>query len=237
MKVSIQKFYRKWEAFQHYGISNKKRVDEIGHFYSSNRKYFGKRVLDIACGGGVLGFLVDQTGISYTGIDINPDMIKTAELYSKKTGSRCNFILGNAINKKISGEFDTIVCIGNSLSHLTSKEFQGIPRNLNSNAEKGTCFIVDYRDTIGLLFKKAWKDKFEDTNNGITKTIVTKGCNTVNGEIYQDGFVKGKLLMKSKQTIWSPFILEPIMRSYNWSLIKRTDAKEWQGWLDIYQKV
>lgn len=236
MKLSMRKYYRKWEPFERYGITNKKRAREIEHVYSLNRKYFGKRILDVACGGGILGFLVEQRGHSYTGIDVNPDMIKSATSYATLTGSGCKFILGDIRNKTVMGKFDTITCLGNSISHLTSKEFLGILEGLNGNATKGTYFIVDYRDTVDLLFRKAWRDRLRETYNGTAKTIITTGCDTVEGEICQDALVKGKLLMKAKQTIWSPFILEPLMESNGWNLVERKKSPQWRGWLDIYTR-
>lgn len=236
MKLSMRKYYRKWEPFQRYGITNKKRVREIESLFSLNQRYFGKKILDVGCGGGVLGFLIEQKGHSYTGIDVNPDVIKIAESHAKLTGSGCKFILGNVRNKTVIGKFDTITCIGNSMSHFTSKEFLVILEKLNRNAKKGTYFIVDYRDTVDLFFRKAWRDKLRETFNGTSRTIITTGCNTVEGEIHQDAFVRGKLLMEAKQTIWSPFILEPLMKSNGWNLIERKKSRQWRGWLDIYQK-
>lgn len=236
MKLSMLKYYRQWEPFQRYTTNNKKRVRGIERLYSLNRKYFGSKILDVACGGGILGFHVESKGHSYVGIDVNPDMIQIAKSHAKQSGSRCKFILGNARSKKVIGKYDTLTFIGNSISHLTTNEFLDVLKNLSRNARKAAYFIIDYRDTVGLLFRKVWRDNLSETYGRTTKTVTTRGCSTVEGEIYQDAFVKGNLLMKAKQTIWSPFILEPLMKSHGWVLVRRKGASQWQGWLDIYQK-
>ncbi len=238
MKESIRQFYIKSEDFTRYLMSNKKRVDEIRGLYRSNMKYFGKKVLDICCGEGILGFIVEPKGHKYLGTDVNPDMIDSAKIYAKETNSKNKFILGDIKKIKIKDRFDTIIFMGNSLSHFNTYEFLEIMKNLERNASNETYFIIDYRDVVELLFKKQWKDRMVEKNKGKTIISLTTGASTERGEIYKNASERnGKNKVRFTHTIWSPFIIEPIMKTMGWYLVKRKRIETWQGWIDIYKRV
>jgi SAM-dependent methyltransferase len=238
MKTDMKQYYRKSDHFGRYQMTNKDRVKRIKKIYLSNKKYFGKKVLDIACGGGVLGFVIESKGHAYTGIDINPDMISSAKKYAKEIRSQNKFLLGDATKKKINGKFDTITMLGNALCHINTHDFLIMLKNVSANTHKGTYFIIDYRDIVDLLFKKQWKDRWIEKKVGKIIVSLTTGADTEFGEIYKKAFEKnGKNKINFSHTIWSPFIIEPIMKSFGWKLLKRKRIKEWQGWIDIYKKV
>ena len=60
MKTNIKKFYRTSEDFLRYSMKGEKRLKNIKRLYLANKIYFGNNILDIACGGGILGFLVEK---------------------------------------------------------------------------------------------------------------------------------------------------------------------------------
>lgn len=217
-------------------MSDKKRVNEIKRILKKNGRYFGKRILDIACGGGILGFLIKDDRY-YVGIDINPDMMRYANNYRKKTKSRSNYILGDVTKKKINGRFDTFTFLGNGLAHFTTNDFVSVLTNLKSNMKKKSYFIIEYRDVIDLLFNRQWKDKMIERDSGKTIISTTVGSNMKTGEIYKTAVdSKNREKVKFSHAIWSPFILEPIMKSFSWKLISRKEMKRWHGWIEIYQK-
>jgi SAM-dependent methyltransferase len=194
-------------------------------------------VLDIGCGGGALGFLIEKDGKQYTGVDINPDMIRIARAYAKKTKSHAKFILADATNTKITGHFNTITFLGNGLCHLTTHDFVRLLDNTKRNVSKGTTFIIDYRDVVSLLFNRQWKMRMVEGKTGKKFISITIGCDTVGGEIKK--FVHtpdNKIKFSFTHTIWSPFILEPLMKASGWKLISRKKNPTWQGWVDVYKK-
>lgn len=218
-------------------MENDKRVDNIRRLYSLNKRYFGKNILDIACGGGILGFLVEADKKEYTGMDINEDMINLAKNYSKKVNSNNKFILGNVINTKIKYKFDTFSFIGNGLAHINTLDFVKILDNLKNCVKKGSYFVIDYRDAVQLLFKRQWRDKMIVKKKGKIFLSLTKGINVKNGEINKMDYEKGtNNKVYFSHAIWSPFILEAIMNSKGWILVKRSVSKEWTGCTDIYKK-
>jgi len=237
MDSNIKQYYRKSENFNRYLITDKERTKNMLQIYNSNKKFFGKNILDIARGSGILGFIIEKKEHNYLGVDINLDMISNAKKYAKETKSKNKFLLGNILKSKIPGKFDTITFIGNGLAHFTTHDFLEILDNLGKNAKKDSNFIIDYRDVVNLLFHKQWKDKMIKKNKGKTTISLTTGVNFEKGEIYKEDFEKnGKSGIKFSHSIWSPFIIEPLIKVFGWRLIKRKKILRWQGWLDVYKK-
>lgn len=238
MKADMRNIYRKSDDFRRYLMTNRERVKELEDDYNSNKKFFGKSVLDICCGGGILGFIIEPKGHQYTGADINPDMISSASYYAKSIGSKNKFILGDVTKMKFRSRFDTITFLGNGLTHLTTEEFSRIITNLEKSVHKGSYFVIDYRDVVYMLFKRIWKNKFVSKSRVQPITVITKGIDTNTGEIFQESFDKdGKKKVEYVQTVWSQFIIEPLMKAYGWKLISRNPVRIWTGWRDVYKKV
>jgi len=235
MKTNIVAFYRKHDDFSRYLATDKRRARQLSRLYNSNKRYFGRRVLDIACGGAVLGFIIEKDGHSYTGIDVNPDMIASAKNYAKKIGSRNRFIKADVTQMKIEGNSDTICMLGNALCHFSTHDFSRILQN--TAAHRDAYFIVDYRDMVRLMFDKKWNVKKRRVEKERGRIATTKGCNTRTGFVLTTtADLHGKDEVGFAHAIWSPFIIEPIMNDHGWSIVKRTFSKRWSGWLDIYRK-
>ena len=94
MKIDVKKLYKHMDFFERYGMESKERIKEIEKIYSSNKKFFGNNILDIGCGGGILGFTIELYGKKYTGVDVNSDMIKQCRNYAKRIDSKNKFMKG-----------------------------------------------------------------------------------------------------------------------------------------------
>ena len=79
----------------------------------------GSRVLDVACGTGVLIPDYIRRGADVTGIDISPEMIKLAERKCAGTGVR--FICGDIETADVGQDFDAIV-VYNAFPHFPDPE-------------------------------------------------------------------------------------------------------------------
>ena len=79
----------------------------------------GSRVLDVACGTGVLMPDYLSRGAEVTGIDISPEMIKLAEQKYAGTGVRC--ICGDVEAADVGQDFDAIV-VYNAFPHFPDPE-------------------------------------------------------------------------------------------------------------------
>jgi SAM-dependent methyltransferase len=236
LKTNIIAYYRKHDLFSRYLTTNERRVKQVLGLYTSNKRYFGRRVLDIACGSGVLGFIVEREGRSYTGVDVNPDMISSARIHAKKVESRNRFIKADVTKMKIEGNFDTLCMLGNALCHFSTHEFSRILQN--TAAHRGAYFIVDYRDMVRLMFDKKWNVKKRLVEKERGRISTTKGCDTRTGFVLTTTTdLHGNNEVGFAHAIWSPFIIAPIMNNHGWSLVRRRFSKRWSGWLDIYRRI
>lgn len=93
---------------------------KIGRILDNAGVGSGCRVLDVACGTGVLipDYLARDVQ-SVTGVDISPEMIKIAE--GKFTQENVKFICGDVETAEVGNEFDAIV-IYNAFPHFPEPE-------------------------------------------------------------------------------------------------------------------
>lgn len=236
-KESLEKYYESVDRAGKYGVKEEldasERFDEINKIYRSNKEYFGEKVLDLACGGGILGFIVEKDGKNYTGIDLNEEMIERARKFKDKTGSGCKFLHGNVTDVDVQRKFNTITFIGNSIIHFSPEDFIEMIKNIESNSKDGTYFIVEYRDVVKLLAKGEWEDEYEFEENDEAITTLSEKYDTEEGVILQRK--KGSDL-EWQVGIWSPFMMESIMNLLGWELVKRRTREDYEGFLEVYEK-
>jgi ubiquinone/menaquinone biosynthesis C-methylase UbiE len=78
----------------------------------------GERILDEACGGGMLSLKIAERGCEVHGIDMSDDAIKSAKRLAEREGIACEFEVGNAEDLPYpDGYFDKSVC-SSSLEHF-----------------------------------------------------------------------------------------------------------------------
>jgi len=62
MSALITTYYREDDDFRQYTAASKKRMTDLSRVYKKTRRHFGKNVLDLAWGGGVLGSVLEPGG-------------------------------------------------------------------------------------------------------------------------------------------------------------------------------
>lgn len=237
MASRVQDYYQKHDDFRRYLATNSKRTEDLARLFSKNSRFFGRSILDIACGGGVLGFVAEKERRQYVGMDVNADAISAAREYARKNGSSCRFVLGDARKTKVVGSFDTFSLLGNALCHFSTGEFANALDNLSGRAKAGAYFIVDYRDVVQVLFRRKWARRFRQVRDGHPMTSVTKYCDTQRGELVIDSLDgRGRKQLEFVYGVWSPFIIEPIMNSRGWFLVRREFERKSTLWLDVYRR-
>ena len=127
---SISKYYS--EIFPYKPVQLqfvKNRVGELS----------GKSVLDIGCATGELSFRLGKEGASVVGVDLNNDLLQQAK--SEKANPNICYQERNMLhleNDFQQGQFDAVLCFGNTLVHLETKEvilkmLKGVFKVLKSN--------------------------------------------------------------------------------------------------------
>jgi 2-polyprenyl-6-hydroxyphenyl methylase/3-demethylubiquinone-9 3-methyltransferase len=89
-------------------------INELRLNYINDRAHIaGKKVLDVACGGGILSEAMAALGADVTGIDAGREALAAAAMHSEQSGLEINYQHGTA--EKFSGthseHFDVITCL------------------------------------------------------------------------------------------------------------------------------
>ena len=114
-----------------------------------------KQILDIGCATGELAFNLANEGANVTGIDLNEDLLNRAIGNSKFQNSNYNremefatpkFQIGNMLeleNDFKTGQFDAILCFGNTLVHLPTKNLiRQMLHSVNKVLKAGGLFLI-----------------------------------------------------------------------------------------------
>ncbi len=84
------------------------------------------RVMDTACGTGRHAIALASHGFQVSGSDLFPEMVSLADANAKAAGEKVTFRtagFGNISNSfGQPGQFDAVLCLGNSLPHVDSNE-------------------------------------------------------------------------------------------------------------------
>ncbi|GAB59207.1 bifunctional 2-polyprenyl-6-hydroxyphenol methylase/3-demethylubiquinol 3-O-methyltransferase UbiG [Rheinheimera nanhaiensis] len=74
---------------------------------------FGKTVIDIGCGGGILAESMARSGAVVTGLDMASDSLEVARLHALESGVTVNYQQATAEDyaQQHSGQFDVVTCM------------------------------------------------------------------------------------------------------------------------------
>ncbi len=84
---------------------------------------FGKQVLDVGCGGGILSESMASLGAEVTGIDMGHEPLEVARLHGLESGVNVNYIQSTAeqFADENAGTFDVVTCL-EMLEHVPDPE-------------------------------------------------------------------------------------------------------------------
>ncbi len=117
----VRSFVEKWDEL----IDWKKRYESEGSFFIDQLKARGvKRVLDVATGTGFHSVRLVQEGFETVSADGSPEMLAKAFANGLAYGGHILRVVHadwRWLNRDVHGEFDAVVCLGNSFTHLFSE--------------------------------------------------------------------------------------------------------------------
>lgn len=103
-----------------------------------------RSILDTACGTGWHAIALAQRGYEVVGCDASSEMIARARANAVQEGVQVSFICTSFSElNKLSGKFDAVLCLGNSLPHLlTKRELENALRQMRSRLNPGGVLIL-----------------------------------------------------------------------------------------------
>jgi 2-polyprenyl-6-hydroxyphenyl methylase/3-demethylubiquinone-9 3-methyltransferase len=80
---------------------------------NSRAPLYGKKVIDIGCGGGILAESMAKKGADVTGIDLSEKALKVADLHSLESGAQVRYqlIAAEDMAAKEPGSYDVVTCM------------------------------------------------------------------------------------------------------------------------------
>lgn len=70
---------------------------------------FGKKVLDVGCGGGILAESLAREGAEVTGLDMGAEPLEVARLHALESGVQVNYVQETV--EAHAGEYDVVTCM------------------------------------------------------------------------------------------------------------------------------
>lgn len=246
MDRSLVRYYRTAENYRRYLVSDPNRYAELTRFFHAHRRYVGRSVLDLGCGGGVLESIVAPSGRRYVGVDVHPDMLRAARAAARARGSTARFLRGDITRLRVRGRFDTLALLGNALGHLSVGEMVELLRLRAANVHAGSTFLLDYRDVVGMFWRGSWtRGPFVQRHKRGTIVSRTRSVDLEEGRIHiRARPASGRWSVEFTQSIWSAYVLEALMRAHGWKLVHRTPGRsvpdgrpEPDRWEEVYRFV
>jgi SAM-dependent methyltransferase len=236
--LGIERFYLLLESFENYdpdsNIGNVRR-DVWYKFLSKRRSLLGKKALELACGGGILSFVLDDLGLEIVGVDIQEEMIKRATAFAMKKRSNAKFLVGDVKNLDLGEKFDSIFIVGNSIVHFNLRDFEEVLKVVKKHLNTEGIFLIEYSDFIWEIFNKNFETLpttinrenykiFYDPENGCVSILIIS--KKIRDDLYE--------AERHCYHLWTPWILENVMDKSGFVKIERNYINN-NTFIDIYK--
>src|SRR5690606_9806909 len=113
----VESFVDKWDEL----IDWDQRAESEGDFFIHHLKERGvKRILDVATGTGFHSVRLIEAGFEVVSADGSAEMLAKAFENARKRGHILRTVQADwrFLNRDVHGEFDAVICLGNSFTHM-----------------------------------------------------------------------------------------------------------------------
>lgn len=85
----------------------------VNYIESRSNGLFGKKIVDVGCGGGLLSEAMSKSGALVSGIDMSNEALQVAKLHALESGIEVNYQQSTAeeFADKHAGQFDVVTCL------------------------------------------------------------------------------------------------------------------------------
>ncbi|MBP2622793.1 class I SAM-dependent DNA methyltransferase [Streptococcus oricebi] len=107
-----------------------------------------KKVLELACGTGILSVMLAQKGFEVTGLDLSAEMVGLAQKRARKAGQDLNFLEGNMLDLSGLESYDAVTCYSDSLCYMEDEVDVGqVFEQVYAHLKPGGRFLFDVHST------------------------------------------------------------------------------------------
>jgi SAM-dependent methyltransferase len=103
----------------------------------------GRRILDVACGGGRHSLAMAGRGAVVTGIDLGPAAIATARRRAKRAGLAVEFVQGDIRCLACEAAFDAVTFIFGCFTEMPRSQAQNVLQRLSQSLRPGGLLVLD----------------------------------------------------------------------------------------------
>src|SRR5215467_4207115 len=103
----------------------------------------GRRILDVACGGGRHSLAMARRGAVVTGVDLGPAAIATARQRAKKAGLQVEFVQADVRRLEYEAMFDAVTFIFGCFTEMTRQDAAEVLRRIGRSLRPGGMFVLD----------------------------------------------------------------------------------------------
>ena len=119
-EIPVNLYHRFAEIYDEFGsesfcLSLFAELQELLDYYCLEK---GARVLDLACGTGVITLELARSGYQVTAVDLSSDMLKQARQRAQNAGQEIAFVQSDLRAFKLPKMFEAAICTHDSLDHL-----------------------------------------------------------------------------------------------------------------------
>ncbi len=108
-------------------------------------RYRFSSVADVACGTGIHAIILGKLGLRVVGADPSDAMLTQARVHAGESKAQVSWVRTSMEHARqhIEGEYDAVICVGNSFPHLlTSESFQSAVKNFHQLLSSGGIVVI-----------------------------------------------------------------------------------------------
>jgi SAM-dependent methyltransferase len=151
-----------------------------------------QRVLDAACGTGMHASALAERGYEVVGTDMSSGMIERARANAAAAGVDVRFEVAafTELNAQVGGDFDALLCLGNSLPHLLAPaELHAALVDFAACLQPGGLLLVQNRNFDRILaLRERWMDP-QSHREGDTEWLFLRFYDFEGGELLRFNLV------------------------------------------------
>jgi SAM-dependent methyltransferase len=103
----------------------------------------GRRILDLACGGGRHSLAMARRGAVVTGIDLGPVAVATARRRARRAGLAIEFVQGDLRRLEYEAAFDAVTFVFGCFTEMPRHQAQDVLQRVSRSLRPGGLFVLD----------------------------------------------------------------------------------------------